>query len=118
MVRIMVVDNEPDTVDMIKSILENQGFFVTAAYNGRECLEKVQKESHDLILLDIMMPDMSGWDVYRKIREMNGEMKVAFLSIIEVSPERRMSLIENGLADYIMKPFTSNELIGRIRAIL
>jgi len=118
MAKILVVDNEPDIVDLVKSILENYGFHVTTANSGRECLEKIEKEKPDLVLLDIMMPDISGWEVYRKIREGDKEMKIAFVSIIEVSPERRDSLMKEGLSDYITKPFTKSELVERVKAIV
>jgi len=118
MAKILVVDNEPDTVDLIKSILERYGFHVTTAYNGRQCLEKHKKGKHDLILLDIMMPDMSGWEVYRKIRDRDKETKIAFVSVIEVSPERKESLKRNGISEYITKPFTSEELLQKVKAII
>ena len=66
--KIMVVDDEPDTVDLIKLVLETEGFEVITAFSGKECLDKVTLEEPDAILLDIMMPEMDGWEVFRKIR--------------------------------------------------
>jgi two-component system response regulator VicR len=116
--KIMVVDNEPDTVDMVKAILEDGGFVVVTAYSGTECLKKVEVEKPDLILLDIMMPDLSGWDVYNRLRKTDKETKVSFLSAIEVSRERMDKLLQSGLSDYITKPFTADELLERVGRIL
>ncbi|MBN2043109.1 MAG: response regulator [Candidatus Aenigmarchaeota archaeon] len=118
MTRILVVDDEPDTVDLVKSIMEGAGYKVETAYNGKECLAKVKKEKVDIVLLDIMMPDMSGWDVFGKIMKSKKKMKVAFISIIEVSPERKDALMKQGLKDYIMKPFTKDELLKRIKKMI
>jgi DNA-binding response OmpR family regulator len=70
------------------------------------------------VLLDIMMPDLSGWDVLQQLKKQDPGAKVAFLSVLEVSDERKERLKEEGLADYIMKPFTSKELKTKVNAIL
>jgi two-component system response regulator VicR len=116
--KIMVVDNEPDTVEMVKVILEDADYEVVGACSGVECLQAVPKEKPDLILLDIMMPDLSGWDTYNRLREGDKTTKVAFLSAVEVSSERREKLMQSGLADYINKPFTADEIVDRVRRIL
>lgn len=118
MAKILVVDDEVDTVELIRTILKSEGHETIPAYDGRECLNILKKEKPDLILLDIMMPGMSGWDVLEKIREKHKKMKVAFVSIVEVSPERRKSLLNDGLSDYITKPFTADELVKRVKAML
>jgi CheY-like chemotaxis protein len=66
MKKIMVVDNEPDIVDLTRTVLEIGGYNVVLAYSGEECLKKIDEEKVDLILLDIMMPGMSGWDVFAR----------------------------------------------------
>ncbi len=118
MTRILVVDDEPDTVELLRSILKSSGYEVETASNGKECLDKVNDKKIDLVLLDIMMPDMSGWDVFGKIRKKKKKVKVAFVSIIEVSPERKSALMEQGLSDYIMKPFTKDTILERVKKIL
>jgi DNA-binding response OmpR family regulator len=115
---IMSVDNESITVNLIKDILEKEGYKIITALSGKECLEKLQKNNVDLILLDIMMPDLSGWDVYDRIREKNKKVKVAFLSILEISPSRRKEIAEKGVSDYITKPFNPRDLIERVKLIL
>jgi hypothetical protein len=78
----------------------------------------LEKEIPDLILLDIMMPGMSGWDVFNKINKKSSNIKVAFLSVLEISDKRKQVLIEEGLADYIMKPFEQAELRARLQNLL
>ena len=116
--KILHVDNEPDTVEMVKVFLADKGYEIVTASSGAEALEKVKTENPDLVLLDIMMPDISGWDVYQKIKEGYPNVKVAFLSVIEVSSDWKSKLILSGLAVYILKPFTKEDLIERIDHML
>lgn len=118
MALIMAVDNEPDTLTLVKTILEDKGHEVVTALNGKECLKKIKEKRPDLVLLDIMMPDMSGWDVYQRIRKDDTLMKIAFLSVIEVSPERRKSLFKTGVSDYITKPFLPSDLVKKVNNII
>lgn len=118
MKKIMVVDNEPDIVDLTRTVLELGGYEVIPAYSGEECLKKIENENVDLILLDIMMPGMSGWDVFNRINKKLPEIKIAFMSVLEISDKRKKVLLDEGLADYIMKPFDKDTLLDRIDKIL
>ena len=118
MKKIMVVDNEPDIVDLTRTVLELGGYEVIPAYSGEECLKKIENENVDLILLDIMMPGMSGWDVFNRINKKLPEIKIAFMSVLEISDKRKQVLLDEGLADYIMKPFDKDTLLDRIDKIL
>ena len=118
MKRIMVVDNEPDIVDLTRTVLELGGYNVITAYSGEECLRLLEKEKVDLVLLDIMMPGMSGWDVFNRINKKSTNIKVAFMSVLEISDRRKQVLLEEGLADYIMKPFDKDTLLDRVDKIL
>lgn len=118
MKKIMVVDNEPDIVDLTRTVLELGGYNVVAAHSGEECLRLLEKEKVDLVLLDIMMPGMSGWDVFNRINKKSTKIKVAFMSVLEISDKRKQVLIEEGLADYIMKPFDKDTLLDKIDKIL
>jgi len=129
--RILYVEDDEDTRNLVKEILEKEGYEVATACNGKECLSSLEKEKPDLILLDMMLPDMSGWDIFNKIlsygRRYRAEhrihdktplVRVAFLSVIPVSEERLIKLREYGVLDYIMKPFDKEDLIRRINRIL
>ena len=118
MKKIMVVDNEPDIVDLTRTVLELGGYQVATAYSGEECLRRLEKEKVDLVLLDIMMPGMSGWDVFNRINKKSTEIKVAFMSVLEISGKRKQVLLDEGLADYIMKPFDKETLLNRVDKIL
>jgi CheY-like chemotaxis protein len=118
MKRIMVVDNEPDIVDLTRTVLELGGYTVIPSYSGEEALRKLEREKVDLVLLDIMMPGMSGWDVFNRIKKKNKEIKIAFMSVLDISDKRRQVLIEEGLADYIMKPFDKETLLQKVDKIL
>ena len=119
MAKIMVVDNDPSIATMIERILEAEGYEVSTAMSGTECLKELEKEKPDLLLLDVMMPDLSGWDVYWRIRKKDEVLKVAFVSVVEVSPGRREELIRDyGISDYIIKPFTHDGLTSAVKQIL
>ncbi|HLC84024.1 MAG TPA: response regulator transcription factor [Bacteroidia bacterium] len=119
MAKILIVDDNKDTVKLIATILKSAGFQVELAYSGEEALKKVKTKLPDLITLDIMMPGLSGWDVYERIRQRyDHRTKIIFLSALEVSPERKRQLIKEGVSDYIIKPFSNDNLIGKIKAAL
>ncbi len=114
----MVVDNEPDIVDLTRTVLELGGYIVVPSYSGEEALRRLEKEKVDLVLLDIMMPGMSGWDVFNRIKKKNKDIKVAFMSVLDISEKRKQVLLDEGLADYIMKPFDKETLLQRVDRIL
>ena len=114
----MVVDNEPDIVDLTRTVLEIGGYEVVPAYSGEECLDKLQNDQVDLVLLDIMMPGMSGWDVFNRIKKNYDDLKVAFMSVLEISDKRKETLLNEGLSDYILKPFDKDTLLNTVDKIL
>lgn len=120
MKKIMVVDDEPDTVDLVKLVLETEGFEVIPAYSGKECLKKLEDGIPDAILLDIMMPGMDGWEVFHKIREIykDKDIPVAMLTVRDKDIDKMMGLHVLKASDYIIKPFGRNELIERVMNIL
>jgi DNA-binding response OmpR family regulator len=117
---ILHVDDERPTLALVKEIFEKEGYKIDSAASGAEALKKLKESNYDLILLDVMMPDMSGWDVFEKIKKdfSDRKVKVAFLSVVEVSSERRDQLKKEGLADYILKPFSVAEIKKRVTALL
>ena len=120
MAKILHVDSDPDVLERVRGILEGAGYEVVSASKSLEGLEKVEAEKPDLVLIEVMMPEISGWDFFERIRETGP--KVAFLTSMECSIGRKEELIAYGLSDYILKPIALDELgeilVGRIKAIL
>ncbi len=113
---ILVVDDEPHMVQLITLNLESEGYSVVSADNGYEGLVKLSREMPDLVLLDIMLPDMSGFEALKKMRE-SSSVPVIFLSVKREESDRVHGL-DLGADDYISKPFSPRELLSRIRAVL
>ena len=116
-VRIMAVDDEPDTVDLITLVLENEGYEVLPAYSGRDALDMLKDTKPDLILLDIMMEDIDGWGVYESIRknEETKDIPVVMLTAKAQSIDKMIGLHVVGVDEYITKPFGHRELIDGIK---
>ncbi len=119
MKKIIVVDDEKTTVELLTTVLENEGYDVTGAYNGADCLEKIKKEGMpDLIILDIMMPEMNGWDTAANIK-INPKLKdipIIFLTAKSDNVSKNMGRITAEF--YIEKPFEISNLIERIDEVL
>jgi len=113
--KILHVDDEPDTLKVVKTILEKEGFSVDSVERGKEALEKIKANDYALILLDIMMPDMSGWDLFTQITTINPAYKVIFLTVLEVSEAKLKKLKEQGIEDCITKPFDQVDLVKRVK---
>ncbi|MDW8064502.1 MAG: response regulator transcription factor [Anaerolineae bacterium] len=115
--RVLVVDDEPDLLAEVKPLLERAGFQVLTARDGREALERIEREAPDLVVLDIRMPGLNGREVLQRMRQAGNWTPVLFLSYVGASAERALALLE-GADDYLNKPFEPVELIARIQAIL
>lgn len=116
--RILHVDDEPDTLQVVKIILEKEGFSVDSVGRGEEALKKIEANKYDLVLLDIMMPDMSGWELFTKISTIDPMYKVMFLTVLEISGEKLKELKEHGIKDYVTKPFDNDDLIKRVNQVI
>ncbi|MFH0971023.1 MAG: response regulator [Candidatus Micrarchaeota archaeon] len=114
---ILYVEDDKDTAEAVKLLLERAGFAVDFALTGTEGLQKAGANQFDLVLLDVLLPDMKGWDVFSSLREKNYSTKFAFISIVPITKEKRSELEAAGVVDYISKPFGREELIGRISKI-
>jgi DNA-binding response OmpR family regulator len=114
--RILVVDDEERMVRFIRLNLEHDGFQVVEAYNGTKAIDKVRSNLPDLILLDVMMPDMDGFEVLRIIREVSNVPVIMLTAKGE--EDDRVRGLELGADDYITKPFSPRELVSRVRAVL
>ncbi len=115
LLRILVVDDERDTLDLIDLTLSSAGYEIHLANNGAESLEKIRKDKFDVILLDIMMPDMTGFDVLRTLnQERNDLPPVIFLTAKSLPEDREMGL-QLGAKDFLIKPVTRGSLLDSIK---
>jgi len=114
--RILVVDDEERMVRFIRLNLEHDGFQVFEAFNGKQAIDKIRSNLPDLVLLDVMMPDIDGFEVLEMIRESN-TVPVIMLTA-KGEEEDRVHGLELGADDYITKPFSPRELVSRVRAVL
>lgn len=113
---VLVVEDEPDTVVLLKHILRSAGFNVMGALSGSEALKKIAEIKPDLIMLDLMMPDMDGWETYRYLRQMT-DTPVIVISAIG-NKEDIVKALKMGVDDYVTKPFFNAEVIARAQAVL
>jgi len=114
--RILVVDDEERMVRFIRLNLEYDGFRVVEAFNGTQAIEQVRNSLPDLVLLDIMMPDIDGFEVLRVVREISSVPVIMLTAKGE--EDDRVRGLEYGADDYITKPFSPRELVSRVRAVL
>jgi CheY-like chemotaxis protein len=120
MPRIMLVDDEPEIVYLVKLMLEREGYEVIEAKNGDECLEKLQSTMPDLILLDIMMPGLDGWEICRNIKESKKtrDIPVVMLTVRTSEDSVKKSYEYAGCDAHINKPFDRKHLIDTIEEFL
>ena len=113
--KIMVVDDEPDIRDTVKTILEKKGYKVVTAVNGDDCLKKLKKETPNLILMDIMMPGTPVKDVIKMIKG----VPIAYLSVVRISEAEKEQLLRaKNIVDFIHKPFDIKELLDRVKKLV
>jgi len=117
MPRILIVDDEPDLVRGLEDNLRFEGYQTLSAVNGREGLKLALQEGPDLIILDVMMPELSGWDVLRALRQKGVDVPVIMLTARGEEMDRVLGL-ELGADDYVNKPFSLRELLARVRVVL
>jgi len=117
MARILVVDDEPEIVRGLADNLRFEGHEALAASNGADAIAIVAREAPDLVLLDVMMPEMSGWDVAKELRRRGIEVPIIMLTARAEEVDRVRGL-ELGADDYVTKPFSLRELLARVRAVL
>src|SRR6266436_4453052 len=117
MPRILIVDDEPEIVRGLEDNLRFEGYETSTAGDGREALAVAAREAPDLILLDIMMPGLSGWDVCRELRGQGIDVPIIMLTARGEEVDRIRGL-ELGADDYVTKPFSLRELLARVRAVL
>jgi len=112
---VLIVEDEKNIVDILCFNLQREGYATLEAYDGEDGLEKAQSEKPDLILLDVMLPKMNGFDVCRTLRKGRNNVPVVILTAREEETDKVLGL-EIGADDYITKPFSMRELIARVGA--
>lgn len=113
---VLVIEDDPDTLLLLKHILRSGGFNVMGAFSGSEALKKIAEIKPDLIMLDLMMPDMDGWETYHYLRQMT-DTPVMVISAIG-DKEDIVRALRMGVDDYVTKPFYNAEVVARAQAVL
>ncbi|OGO68765.1 MAG: two-component system response regulator [Chloroflexi bacterium RBG_19FT_COMBO_62_14] len=118
--RVVCIEDEPEMIDLVRLILGRKGFNVIGANGGVEGLEAVRRERPDLVLLDLMMPDMDGWEVYQQIKADSElrEIPVIVVTAKAQSIDKVLGLHIAKVDDYISKPFGPQELLESVEKIL
>jgi DNA-binding response OmpR family regulator len=118
--RILCIEDEPEMIDLIRLILSRRGFEVRGAAGGMEGIRLVREELPDLVLLDLMMPDMDGWEVYQQMKagESTRSIPVIVVTAKAQSIDRVLGLHIAKVDDYIAKPFSPQELLASVEKVL
>jgi two-component system OmpR family response regulator len=116
-VKVLIVDDEPNIRDLLSTSLRFAGFSVHAVANGADAVDAAEKGEPDIILLDVMLPDMNGFSVTKKLRSMGINAPVLFLTARDETADKVTGLTVGG-DDYMTKPFSLDEIVARINAIL
>jgi DNA-binding response OmpR family regulator len=118
--RVLCIEDDPEMIDLIKLILERKGFEVLEAVGGKEGLEVSRREMPDLILLDLMMPEVDGWEVFRRMRadEQLKDIPVIVVTAKAQSIDKVLGLHIAKVDDYVTKPFGPQELLRSVNKVL
>lgn len=117
--KILVVDDERDLVNLVRYNLEKEGFEISCAYDGAAVSARVCQERPNLIILDLMLPDRSGYDICRDLKSSSDTRDIPIIMLTARSSEyNRVTGFECGVEDYVVKPFSPKELVLRVKAIL
>lgn len=114
--KILIVDDEMKIVEVVKSYLENSGYSVYEAYNGKEALDKFEKVNPNLVILDLMLPDITGEEICKTLRK-KSRVPIIMLTA-KVEEENVLKGLNIGADDYVTKPFSPRQLAARIEAVL
>lgn len=115
--RVLVVDDEPSIRQLVATVLRYEGFVVETAATGRAALVQVQRFDPQLVVLDVMLPDIDGREVLRRLHMSSSHLPVIFLSALDGVDDRVQGLTSGG-DDYLVKPFSIDELVARVRSVL
>ncbi len=112
--KILIVDDEPDILESVKEVLEREGFEVEDVNSAKECIEKAKETKHDLILIDIYMPGMSGEELFKALKKTINHLTP--LAYITIKPRAEVDLSD--VDGFIQKPFENRELISHVKEII
>ena len=117
--KIFIIEDEPSIIQLVQHNLEKNGFIVLSSVNGNDGLKELKKFQPDLLLLDWMLPDLSGIDICKNIRKDNSFKDLPIIMLTaKGEQEDKIKGLDSGIDDYLTKPFSFNELIARIKAVL
>jgi len=116
MSRVLVVDDDPGIVKLVRAYLEQAGYSVLTAQEGKKALHIARHDKPDLVILDLMLPEMDGWDVCRALRKESDVPIIMLTARVEESD--KLIGLELGADDYVTKPFSPRELVARVRSVL
>jgi two-component system alkaline phosphatase synthesis response regulator PhoP len=116
MSKVLVVDDDPGIVKLVRGYLEQVGYEVAVAYDGKKAMQIARNERPDLVILDLMLPEMDGWDVCRALRKESDVPIIMLTARVEESD--KLIGLELGADDYVTKPFSPRELVARVRSVL
>jgi DNA-binding response OmpR family regulator len=116
MSRILIVDDDPGIVKVVRAYLEQAGFDVSVAYDGKKAMQIARNDKPDLVILDLMLPELDGWDVCRALRKESDVPVIMLTARVEESD--KLIGLELGADDYVTKPFSPRELVARVRSVL
>lgn len=119
-IKMVCIEDDAEMIDLLKLILGRKGYEIHGAENGRDGLEMIRREQPQLVLLDLMMPEMDGWEVYRQLRS---DEKTRHIPIVVVTAKAQnidqvLGLHVAHVDDYITKPFSPNDLVERVENVL
>jgi DNA-binding response OmpR family regulator len=114
--RILIIDDEPSVHEVVRAYLERDGFIVYSARDGAEGLELAMTKRPDLLVLDLMLPDVSGEEICRQVRS-RSDVPILMLTA-KITEDQRVAGLQLGADDYLVKPFSPRELVARVKAIL
>ena len=117
--KIFIIEDEPSIIQLVKHNLEKNGFIISSSLNGNEGLKELKKFQPDLLLLDWMLPDLSGIEICKNIRKDNSFKNLPVIMLTAKGEEEdKIKGLDSGVDDYLTKPFSFNELMARIKAVL
>ena len=116
--KVMAVDDEADVILVLKRILEKEGFEVYTALGGKECMDSIGLVNPDILFLDVMMPDMTGWEVMQELkdRDIIENVKIIMLTVVK-QPKEEYTELSQYVLEYMTKPFSKEDLIEIVKSI-